>query len=156
LGKPSKEVYLAFFKEVTQRSLQMVIHWQRVGFVHGVMNTDNMSILGLTIDYGPYGWLEGFDFGWTPNTTDSEHKRYCYGNQPNIGLWNLDQLAYALYPLIEDVEAMEVILHQYETDFEVQSLQMMRSKLGLKLEIASDLQLIHNLETVLQLSETDM
>lgn len=156
LGQPSKDVYLAFFKEVTQRTLQMVIHWQRVGFVHGVMNTDNMSILGLTIDYGPYGWLEGFDFGWTPNTTDREHKRYRYGNQPNIALWNLYQLANALYPLIEDVEAMEAILHQYETDFEIQSLQMMRSKLGLKLEIETDLQLIHDLETVLQRSETDM
>lgn len=156
LGKPAKEVYLAFFKEVTNRTLQMVIHWQRVGFVHGVMNTDNMSILGLTIDYGPYGWLEGFDFGWTPNTTDSEHKRYRYGNQPNIALWNLYQLANALYPLIEDVEAMESILHQYETDFEAQSLQMMRSKLGLKLELSSDVTLIQNLETILQRSETDM
>lgn len=156
LGKPSKEVYLAFFKDVVNRTLQMVIHWQCVGFVHGVMNTDNMSILGLTIDYGPYGWLEGFDFGWTPNTTDSEHKRYRYGNQPNIALWNLYQLANALYPLIEDVEEMETILHQYETDFEVQSLQMMRSKLGLKLEIESDLQLIQELETMLHLSETDM
>ena len=76
LGKPSKEVYLAFFKEVTVKSMEMVIHWQRVGFVHGVMNTDNMSILGLTIDYGPYGWLEGYDHGWTPNTTDSAHRRY--------------------------------------------------------------------------------
>jgi uncharacterized protein YdiU (UPF0061 family) len=156
LGQPSKEVYLTFFNEVTQRTLQMVIHWQRVGFVHGVMNTDNMSILGLTIDYGPYGWLEGFDFGWTPNTTDNEHKRYRYGNQPNIALWNLYQLANALYPLIEDVEAMEAILHQYETDFELQSLQMMRSKLGLKLVLETDIQLIQDLETLLQLSETDM
>ena len=67
----------------------MIIHWQRIGFVHGVMNTDNMSILGLTIDYGPYGWLEGYEYGWTPNTTDRQHKRYRYGNQANIGLWNL-------------------------------------------------------------------
>ena len=69
LGEPSKDTYAAFFNEVSQRNLEMIIEWQRVGFVHGVMNTDNMSILGLTIDYGPYGWLEGFDFGWTPNTT---------------------------------------------------------------------------------------
>ena len=67
----------------------MIVHWQRVGFVHGVMNTDNMSILGLTIDYGPYGWLEDFDFGWTPNTTDNQNKRYRYGNQPNIQNLNL-------------------------------------------------------------------
>ncbi len=156
LGHPSKTTYIAFFKDVVQRTLQMIIHWQRVGFVHGVMNTDNMSVLGLTIDYGPYGWLEGFDYGWTPNTTDSEHKRYRYGNQPNIALWNLYQLANALYPLIEDVEAMETILHRYETDYEVQSLQMMRSKLGLKSELESDFQLIQELEIVLQLSETDM
>ena len=89
LGKPSKKTYIQFFKEVTERTLDMIIHWQRVGFVHGVMNTDNLSILGLTIDYGPYGWLEGYDYGWTPNTTDRQHKRYRYGNQPNIGLWNL-------------------------------------------------------------------
>ena len=69
----------------------------RVGFVHGVMNTDNMSILGLTIDYGPYGWLEGFDPGWTPNTTDAEGRRYCYGNQPQIAQWNLVRLANALF-----------------------------------------------------------
>ena len=156
LGKPSKSTYLKFFAEVSQRTLEMIIHWQRVGFVHGVMNTDNMSILGLTIDYGPYGWLEGFDFGWTPNTTDSEHKRYRYGNQPNIGLWNLYQLANALYPLIEDAKPMEAILNQYKTDFDTESLKMMRSKLGLQIEDEQDKLLIQNLEDCLQLSETDM
>ena len=74
----------------------MVAHWMRVGFVHGVMNTDNMSILGLTIDYGPYGWLEGFEPDWTPNTTDAAGRRYCYGNQPQIAHWNLSRLARAL------------------------------------------------------------
>jgi uncharacterized protein YdiU (UPF0061 family) len=156
LGKPSKTTYLAFFKEVTERTLEMIMHWQRVGFVHGVMNTDNMSVLGLTIDYGPYGWLEGFDFGWTPNTTDSQHKRYRYGNQPNIGLWNLYQLANALYPLIEDAEALENILNQYKVDFDVQSLKMMRSKLGLETEDEQDKLLIQDLEDNLQLTETDM
>ncbi len=156
LGKPSKDTYLAFFKEVTQRTLDMIIHWQRVGFVHGVMNTDNMSILGLTIDYGPYGWLEGFDFGWTPNTTDRQHKRYRYGNQPNIGLWNLYKLANALFPLIEDVEALENILNQYKVDFDVKSLAMMRSKLGLETEDALDASLFQDLEDTLLLTETDM
>ena len=80
LGNSSKETYIQFFSEIANRTLRMIIDWQRVGFVHGVMNTDNMSILGLTIDYGPYGWLEGFDFGWTPNTTDRQNKRYRYGN----------------------------------------------------------------------------
>lgn len=156
LGEPSKETYLAFFNEVTQRTLDMIIHWQRVGFVHGVMNTDNMSILGLTIDYGPYGWLEGFDFGWTPNTTDRQHKRYRYGNQPNIGLWNLYKLANALFPLIDDAKALESILNQYKVDFDVKSLAMMRSKLGLETEDVLDASLFQDLEDTLLLTETDM
>jgi uncharacterized protein YdiU (UPF0061 family) len=68
----------------------------RVGFVHGVMNTDNMSILGLTIDYGPYGWVDNFDPGWTPNTTDASSRRYCFARQPAIARWNLERLADAL------------------------------------------------------------
>ncbi len=156
LGKPSKENYINFFREVSERTLHMIIHWQRVGFVHGVMNTDNMSILGLTIDFGPYGWLEGFDFGWTPNTTDIQNKRYRYGNQPNIGLWNLYQLANALYPIIEEVEPLNTILEEYKTAFEKQSLQMMKSKLGLSTSDEEDLKLIQNLEDNLQLVETDM
>jgi uncharacterized protein YdiU (UPF0061 family) len=156
LGEPSKESYINFFKEVSERTLEMIIHWQRVGFVHGVMNTDNMSILGLTIDFGPYGWLEGFDFGWTPNTTDRQHKRYRYGNQPNIGLWNLYQLANALYPIIEEVAPLNAILEQYKIDFEQKSLQMMKSKLGLFTSDEDDVKLIQNLEDNLQLVETDM
>ncbi|TXE19346.1 YdiU family protein [Psychroserpens burtonensis] len=156
LGTPSKESYIGFFAEVSKRTLDMIIHWQRVGFVHGVMNTDNMSILGLTIDYGPYGWLEGFDYGWTPNTTDSQHKRYRYGNQPNIGLWDLYQLANALYPLIEETEPLETVLENYKTDFENKSLEMMRSKLGLEQSDHKDSELIQRLEDVLLLTETDM
>lgn len=156
LGKPSKATYIKFFAEVSALTLKLIIHWQRVGFVHGVLNTDNMSILGLTIDYGPYGWLEGFDFGWTPNTTDREHKRYRYGNQPNMGLWNLYQLANALYPLIEDAKAMEAILEKYTVDFEIESEKMMRAKLGLTIEDVSDVALIQDLENILQLTETDM
>lgn len=156
LGEPSKKTYLKFFQEVTDKTLEMIIHWQRVGFVHGVMNTDNMSILGLTIDYGPYGWLEGFDFGWTPNTTDNQHKRYRYGNQPNIGLWNLYQLANALYPLIEEAGPLESILETYKSGFEKKSQQMMRSKLGLYTEKETDIHLIQSLEDNLQASETDM
>ncbi|AJR02576.1 protein adenylyltransferase SelO [Siansivirga zeaxanthinifaciens] len=156
LGQPSKDTYLKFFNEVTQRTLRMIIHWQRVGFVHGVMNTDNMSILGLTIDYGPYGWLEGFDYGWTPNTTDRQHKRYRYGNQPNIGLWNLYKLANALYPLIEEVEPLEAILDAFKVNFETESLTMMRNKLGLQMDDVFDASLIQQLEDCLLLAETDM
>ncbi|MEM9680228.1 MAG: YdiU family protein [Bacteroidota bacterium] len=156
LGKPSKQAYIEWFKVITDRTLDMIIHWQRVGFVHGVMNTDNMSILGLTIDYGPYGWLEGFDFGWTPNTTDRQNKRYRYGNQPNIALWNLLQLANAIYPLVEEVEPFETILNQYKIDFESRSLDMMRSKLGLQIKDSEDSKLIQSLEDILGLTETDM
>ena len=156
LGKPSKEVYLLFFQEITNKTLEMIIHWQRVGFVHGVMNTDNMSILGLTIDYGPYGWLEGFDFGWTPNTTDKQHKRYRYGNQPTIGLWNLYQLANALYPLIEEAAPLEKILEGYKSNFEKKSQNMMRAKLGLTSAKQTDINIIQSLENNLQATETDM
>ncbi|MDE0535192.1 protein adenylyltransferase SelO [Tenacibaculum sp. L6] len=156
LGKPSKETYISFFKEVADRSLDMVIHWQRVGFVHGVMNTDNMSILGLTIDYGPYGWLEGYDHGWTPNTTDNTHKRYRYGSQPEIVLWNLYQLANALYLLIEEAEPLEAVLEYYQEKFPEKYMQMMRDKLGLFSSKESDGKLVSDLEEVLQKTETDM
>lgn len=151
-----KENYLHFFQEVVDRTLDMVIHWQRVGFVHGVMNTDNMSILGLTIDYGPYGWLEGYDPDWTPNTTDSKGKRYRYGNQPNIALWNLMQLANALYPLVEDVPALEAILKSYQQRYPKKYFTMMGEKIGIDTESEVDMKLIQELETVLQLTETDM
>ena len=78
----------------------MIVHWQRVGFVHGVMNTDNMSILSETIDYGPYGWIDNYDPDWTPNTTDLPGKRYRFGNQPIIAQWNLLKLANAIFPLM--------------------------------------------------------
>lgn len=156
LGISSKAVYLQFFKEVMERNLEMVLQWQRVGFVHGVMNTDNMSILGLTIDYGPYGWLEGYDTGWTPNTTDREYKRYRYGNQADIVLWNLYQLANALYPLIEEAKNLETILEAYSTLYSEKYTAMMRSKIGLYTIDKDDAALIQNLEENLQLTETDM
>src|SRR5688572_640210 len=94
--------YEQFFHEVCRRTANLMVDWMRLGFVHGVMNTDNMSILGLTIDYGPYGWLEGFDTQWTPNTTDAPTLRYTYGNQAGIAHWNLARLAEALLPLIPE------------------------------------------------------
>ena len=152
----TKKGYLDFFRNVLDSTLDMVIHWQRVGFVHGVMNTDNMSIHGLSIDYGPYGWLEGYDPDWTPNTTDKQHKRYRYANQPQIALWNLYKLANALYPLINEAEELEEILESYQKSFEVKYLEMMRSKIGLQKNEASDLKLIQELENTLRLTETDM
>ena len=78
-----------WFGQVAERTARMVAEWMRVGFVHGVMNTDNMSILGLTIDYGPYGWIDDFDPDWTPNTTDAGGRRYRFGAQPQVAQWNL-------------------------------------------------------------------
>lgn len=156
LGVPSKETYIQFLKEVGERSLEMVLHWQRVGFVHGVMNTDNMSILGLTIDYGPYGWLEGYDHGWTPNTTDSAHKRYKFGTQSQVVLWNHLRLVNALFPLVNDVAALEMMLKKFQDTLKDAQLAMMKSKLGLILEDKNDAKLIVDLENLLQDSETDM
>ena len=156
LGEPSKETYLKFFAEVAEKTLDLMMHWQRVGFVHGVMNTDNLSILGLTIDYGPYGWLENFEQGWTPNTTDSQHKRYGYGNQPSIGLWNLTQLGNAIVPLIGETKPLEEILGKYQEDYLGKYYQQIAAKVGLK-EIDDDLQkLAAELEEILEESEMDM
>jgi len=150
------EKYVAFFQEVTQTTLDMIVHWQRVGFVHGVMNTDNMSIHGITIDYGPYGWLEDYNPNWTPNTTDIQHKRYRFGNQPEIALWNLYQLANALYPLINDAKPLEDILSAFSSDYQKEYLNMMRNKLGFKIIKEDDAILIESLTELLQLIETDM
>ena len=156
-----KAAYLALFKEVCERTAALVVHWQGVGFVHGVLNTDNMSILGLTLDYGPYGWLESYDPQWTPNTTDAEHRRYCFGNQSQVGLWNLYQLANALYPLIEETAALEESLSYYKTQYENGYTRMMCQKLGIIEAINTkqktrQSQLIEDLESVLCLTETDM
>ncbi|MBX2845106.1 MAG: YdiU family protein [Saprospiraceae bacterium] len=156
LKPDSKSDVVKFFREVAEKTMSMVMHWQRVGFVHGVMNTDNMSILGLTIDYGPYGWLEGYDVNWTPNTTDRQNRRYRYGFQPYIALWNLTQLANALYPLVEEIPPLQEVIEHYQNQLEVFELTMMRKKLGLQIHQEDDKALIQSLQESLQLSETDM
>ncbi len=153
-GTPS--AYVSFFQTIADQTRQMIVHWQRVGFVHGVMNTDNMSVHGLTIDYGPYGWLEDYNPNWTPNTTDSQHKRYAFGNQPEIALWNLYQLANALYPLVGEAAPLEAVLNGFASQYESDYLEMMKSKLGLEKHIKDDEILVSELEKVLQLAETDM
>ncbi|MDC9728779.1 MAG: YdiU family protein [Methyloprofundus sp.] len=157
LGEPSLEVYQQWFAEVCSKTAEMIVHWQRVGFVHGVMNTDNMSILGLTIDYGPYGWLENYDPNWTPNTTDKGQRRYRFANQPEIAAWNLNRLANAIYPLIESVEPLKEALSLYSKQFVTGYQQMMAHKLGL-LEFTGqqDQQLIDDLLALFALTETDM
>ncbi|MEL7119980.1 MAG: YdiU family protein [Bacteroidota bacterium] len=149
-----KEAYIDFFKQVAEKTMEMIVHWQRVGFVHGVMNTDNMSILGLTIDYGPYGWLEGYDPDWTPNTTDLQTRRYRFGQQARVAIWNLVQLANALYPLVEATEPFEGILKELYDGYQVKYSKMMNEKLGLESNTAPEL--ISDCIKNLQLVETDM
>ena len=144
LGTPSKEVYLQFFDEVCKRTATLVSKWMSVGFVHGVMNTDNMSILGYTIDFGPYGWLEPYDPQWTPNTTDFYGRRYAYGRQPEIALWNLVRLANAIFPIINDSDALEKILHSYHTYFMEAYNDIRAQKLGLVEFKSTDSELLKN------------
>ncbi len=151
-----KQKYLDFLTAVRDNTIEMVVHWQRVGFVHGVMNTDNMSILGLTIDYGPYGWLEDVNYEWTPNTTDAQNRRYRFGNQPYITMWNMYKLANALYPLIDEVDPLQAILDDYESLYLEKYQQMMRHKLGLhNIKTTDSLDIITEIEKTLQLTETD-
>ena len=157
LGEPPEAVYRTWFQEVCRRTAEMIVHWMRVGFVHGVMNTDNMSILGLTIDYGPYGWLENYDPDWTPNTTDAQGRRYRFGNQPQVALWNLGQLANALYPILGEVEPLEEGLELYRESYRQGWQEMMAGKLGLNaFDPSTDDELIAELQHVLTLTETDM
>jgi uncharacterized protein YdiU (UPF0061 family) len=155
LGPPSPDAYARFFHEVCQRTVRMVVAWMRVGFVHGVMNTDNMSVLGLTIDYGPYGWLEDYDPSWTPNTTDASGRRYRYGHQPHVALWNLSRLGSALLPLVGSPEPLERALEACVRSMEQQHAQMLHDKLGLRMENEQDA-LVTELPALLQQSETDM
>src|SRR5690606_7039952 len=108
---------LQFFREVTERTARLMVEWQRVGFVHGVMNTDNMSILGLTIDYCPYSFMHDYAPNFAHNTADHPGRRYAFGNQASIGYWNCGRLASALLPLFDASEPLEEALHSYENVF---------------------------------------
>jgi serine/tyrosine/threonine adenylyltransferase len=143
--------YASWYQEVCRRTALLMVDWMRVGFVHGVMNTDNLSILGVTIDYGPYGWLEGYDPMWTPNTTDAQGRRYCYGNQPGIAQWNLARLAEALLPLVER-EKLEEGLNLYADTFNDGWRRAIAQKLGLA---SPDEELAGELLEALSETETD-
>ena len=148
-----------FFEEVVRRTAWLMTEWMRVGFVHGVMNTDNMSILGLTIDYGPYGWIEPFDLDWTPNITDASGRRYRFGHQPKVAHWNLAQLARALAPIVDDPASLERVLGVYPRELDTQFRHMMLRKLGLtghRDHAALDGELLASLGTLLVEVETDM
>ena len=148
--------HAAWFREIAVRTARLMAEWMRVGFVHGVMNTDNMSVIGLTIDYGPYGWLDDYDPDFTPNTTDAHGRRYRFGWQPRIALWNLQQLAMALSPLFADPASMQAGLQAYGVEFGRADRDNIARKLGLSECTDDDLALMRALQAWMQRAEVDM
>ena len=153
----SRDAVVELLREVAERTARLMADWMRVGFVHGVMNTDNMSLLGLTIDYGPYGWIDGFDPEWTPNTTDAGMRRYRFELQPQIGGWNVVRLAEALFPLVGDADAVQAAVATYESAWVTASNEMVAAKLGLVEHTGpEDERLWSDLTGLMQRAETDM
>ena len=148
--------HAAWFREIAVRTARLMAEWMRVGFVHGVMNTDNMSVIGLTIDYGPYGWLDDYDPDFTPNTTDAHGRRYRFGWQPRIALWNLQQLAMALSPLFADPASLQAGLQAYGVEFGRADSDNIARKLGLSECTDDDLALMRALQAWMQRAEVDM
>jgi len=147
---------LDWMAEIVSRTATMIVEWMRVGFVHGVMNTDNMSILGLTIDYGPYGFVDNYDPEFTPNTTDLPGRRYAFGKQASVAYWNLGRLANAIAPLITDTEKLVAIIEGYEDIFWSKYSLMMAQKLGLDELLPEDHVLLQELEKMLVSIQPDM
>jgi len=156
LGGEGEARRAQWFAQVCERTARMVAHWMRVGFVHGVMNTDNMSILGLTIDYGPYGWIDDFDLDWTPNTTDAGQRRYRFGQQAQIAYWNLSRLASALSPAFASIEPLQAGLERYTDIYVATERSNIAAKLGLGECLDEDLDLMQALYALLQDAEVDM
>ncbi len=145
-----------WFAEVCERTALLMAHWLRVGFVHGVMNTDNMSILGLTIDYGPYGWIDDYDPDWTPNTTDRDRRRYRFGQQPQVAFWNLTRLAGALAPLFPDLEPLKAGLEKYAESYARHDRAFAAAKLGLRDFGDEDVALQQDMHALMQAAQIDM
>ena len=152
----SEQLRAEWFAQVCQRTAWMMAHWMRVGFVHGVMNTDNMSILGLTIDYGPYGWIDNFDLDWTPNTTDAEGRRYRFGQQAQIAYWNLTRLAHTLAPGFASLDPLHAGLQRYVDAYTQADRGNIAAKLGLAECLDEDVDLMQALHTLLHTAEIDM
>ncbi len=140
--------YAELLRQVSERTAQLLAQWQAVGFCHGVMNTDNMSILGLTIDYGPFQFLDAFDPGHICNHSD-HMGRYAFNRQPGVAYWNLLCLAKAMLPLIQDVEQAQAALDSYEPVFVDAFMARLRAKLGLQQARADDEQLVDGLQRLL-------
>ena len=151
-----ESLYADWFATVCERTAVLMAHWMRVGFVHGVMNTDNLSILGLTIDYGPYGWIDDFDPDWTPNTTDAGGRRYRFGWQPKIAYWNLTRLAHAISPLFTDVAPLNAGLQRYMDRFVAEDTENIARKLGYASCNEADAERMAALHALLQVAEVDM
>lgn len=146
--------YVRFLEAVVRRTALLMANWQVVGFCHGVMNTDNMSILGLTLDYGPYGFMDGFDARHICNHTDT-NGRYAWHAQPAVAHWNLYQLANSLFSIVPDAEALRKALDAFEPSFLNAMQSHMSKKLGLKTWQAGDEVLIDDLWSVMQASHAD-
>jgi uncharacterized protein YdiU (UPF0061 family) len=157
-GNSAEPRIALWFAEVCRRTARLMVHWLRVGFVHGVMNTDNMSILGLTLDYGPYGWVDNFDPGWTPNTTDAVGKRYCLGRQPEMARWNLERLADALSLLLPQSAPLAAALAVFDQTYEREAVSMFAAKFGFQVwqEKSGDTDLINDAFDLLLRAEVDM
>ena len=155
-GAFTTERYAAWFMEVCERTARLVAGWMRVGFVHGVLNTDNMSILGLTIDYGPYGWIDDYDPDWTPNTTDAQGRRYRFGWQPRVAHWNLAQLANALAPLLDEVAPLQAGLDRYAEAYGEADRDAAARKLGLAEAGEAALELMDRLQPLMRAARMDM
>ena len=151
-----EDALAAWFNEIAVRTARLMAEWMRVGFVHGVMNTDNLSVLGLTIDYGPYGWIDDYDPEFTPNTTDAQGRRYRFGWQPRIALWNLQQLAAALSPLFDDIAPLQAGLQAYGREYGRMDRENTARKLGLAECRDDDLALMRDLQAWMQRAEVDM
>ena len=146
--------YAALLQAVSERTARLMAQWQAVGFCHGVMNTDNMSILGLTLDYGPFQFLDAFVPGHVCNHSDTQG-RYAYNRQPNVAYWNLFCLAQALLPLIEDPDLAREALESYKTVFPQTFIAGMRAKLGLSAEDGQDGELVDGILTLLAQDAVD-
>lgn len=151
-----EEKILQWFKEVTERTALLMVEWMRVGFVHGVMNTDNMSILGLTIDYGPYSFMDDFDPRFTPNTTDLPGRRYAFGKQASVAQWNLGCLASAIAPLLSGTKELIQVIETYQELFFRGFYQMMGNKLGLDEVKQEDILLIVDFDKMMAEVHPDM
>lgn len=145
--------YIKFFAEVVSRTARLIAQWQAVGFAHGVMNTDNMSIVGLTLDYGPFGFMDDYDPGFICNHSD-HHGRYAFHQQPYIGLWNLSCLAQALLPLASE-EPLKAALHTYDSTLKAHYTDTMCQKLGLRDSNCDDATLVTDLLALMQSSRVD-